>query len=291
MGKAVKSVGKSLGGVAKAAFNPIGTVASMAGIKSPLVNPLGASLGGAAEGSINGALGIRPDSNGGGGGYNPGESMLSVADRYRPDYGTVRGADGQLQDQYKLKAGADVTANQGAVDAIRAKGMQQGPSAWAQMAGQQNDQSMMNQLNANSQSAATSAAQGMNSLAMRGGATSGSRERLLQSGANASMMANQQARNDANMGQYKIGMQDEQNKNTALGQAAGYDFQNAGLGMQNRDYQTGIQQKNIATGLEDQQGLNNYNMDTYKTRMAALGAERTANGQAQAARAGGGGKK
>jgi hypothetical protein len=196
--------------------------------------------------------------------------------------------NGTLMDQYKLTAQPDIQVDMRAQNALRDR--TQG-SAWLDMMkGKQGLEEQDALMNA-SRGANTAAAQQMNSMAQRGGLSSGSRERMAKSAAKDAMMAQQTARRQGMMDRGNLQIQDDQTKLGLTKDLVGYDQQNAQLAGQNRDYATNTAKTNLDNTFGEQREQRQFDMEQYKAKMQAWGAEKTADAQRAAAGAARGGKK
>jgi hypothetical protein len=162
------------------------------------------------------------------------ESAVAWSERLRPGYSGVADANGRVLSQYQVDQGLAAQA-----------------SPWAAMQRAQALQTRMMEADNLANSGAASAAQARTALAMRGGMTSGSAERLGQAQMREQMMGSQ-----------NLARQNMQ--------------QNLDIGSQ--DYQRNIENQrfNIQNSISDLNARNQYAMDTYRTRMSAIGAEKNA---------------
>lgn len=209
----------------------------------------------------------------------------------RNNYTSITDAQGNLASNLSLagRIGPNVQANTAAIDALRSRATAQGPSAWAQMAEQnqrlQESQALGNQnrMNMANQNRA------FNSLAQRGGLSAGQRERLAAQGMNQGLRGQQQIMGQGMQQRLGINMQDEQMKNQLLGQSASADMNLANFNQGQRAFNANAQQFDIGNSLRDIGGLNAYNAGAFSEAMKEWGATKTADAQARAAS--GGGKK
>jgi hypothetical protein len=196
--------------------------------------------------------------------------------------------DGTLMDQYRSIAQPDIQVDMRAQNAIRDRS--QG-SAWLDMMKGKQGLEEQNALQSASQGANTAAAQQANSLAQRGGLSSGSRERMAKSAARDALMAQQNARRQGMVDRTNLDIQNDQTQLGLTKDLVGYDQQNAQLAGQNRDYSTNVNDKNISRTFDEQAQQRQFDMEQYKSKMQAWGAEKTADAQRAAAGAARGGKK
>lgn len=207
----------------------------------------------------------------------------------RPDFESqLDPATGLLQNKYQLTARPDVQVDQRAIDAIRNRGLAQGPSDWAKASLDKQALEQSGALDQARQQSAGAQAQTLANLMMRGGLSGGSRERLAGRGARDQMLAAQGVYRQGQLDRANIGVQDEQFKNQALKDTAGFDFQNANVAAQNRQYQTDVQGKNLSAALSEIQNKRAYDSEGYQERMKSWAAEQQSKAMAGAS---GGGKK
>lgn len=197
-------------------------------------------------------------------------------------------ATGLLQSKYQLQAGADVTAHSAAADKIRQMSMQAGPSDWAQSAYAKQGLGETDQMNAARNQSAGAQAQSLNALMMQGGLSSGARERIGNQSDRAQLMASQNVGRQGQLDRAGIDVQDQTNKNQYLNQAAGYDYQDAGLAQQNRIYDNGINQANITAAIGEVGNQRAFDQNQYNQQMQAWAANKSADAQKNASSGGGG---
>lgn len=207
----------------------------------------------------------------------------------RPDFASiVDPKTGQLLPQYQLTAQPDITVDQTAINAIRDRALSKGPSAWAKMMTERQALEEAKARDDVRQASMTQAAQGYADLGMRGGVSSGARERLASGNSRNAMLKAQEVGRQGLLDRMNIGLQDETQRLDLLKTIPGYDFQNANIAAQNRDYRTKVDQTNLASYMQNNTNLNNYNMEGYKAGMEKWAAGKQADAQRSAS---GGGKK
>lgn len=164
-------------------------------------------------------------------------SAYDWSEYLRPAYRGLADENGQVLQQYQVDQAAAATA-----------------SPWAAIQREQGRQTRMLETDNLANSGASSAAQARTALAMRGGMTGGSAERLGQ----------------AQMREQMMGAQNLARQNM---------MQNLEIGSQ--DYQRNIENQrfNIQNAISDLNSRNQYAMDKYKTQMSAIGSEKIANAQ------------
>lgn len=211
-----------------------------------------------------------------------------------PDGSPIRKAWDSLVDPATGKMGANYTMNVGDLDPSQWQGYQQykqeamrtGPSAWAQMQGQQQDLASQQQKN----SAATQAMSGMNqansNLAAHGGLSAGARALAARGSARDLLNARQGVGLANQTNKLGIATADEGNRIGQLANLAGTEQQ---IGQYNKTAQGQQQQFNIGNMLQEKQGQRAYNDLTYTEQMKKWAAGKTADATARSG--GGGGKK
>lgn len=214
------------------------------------------------------------------------------------NYTTALGANNQLGDAYKVNAAQTnpLQSNTGELDKrlsginldktglneIQNRALDKGPSAWAQMASQQQNQQSEQQKSQAQGQGAGAQADARAGLAMRGGLQSGARERLAMGGAN-NQMNNMQSINAQNaQAQGNIGLQDQENKNSMLMQLPGMqlaslqpEMQKAGAWQSMAQNEQGLTNQNNLANMGAQNQANQFNMQN------TLGAIGQKNDQAQ----------
>lgn len=182
---------------------------------------------------------------------------------------------------------AGIEENRAGMNKYRQEALRGGPSAWAGLAGQQQDQMLQNARNQAAQGAAGQTAGAQSALAMRGGINSGARERLQTAGMRNQMDAGQNALQAANANKMQIGINDEQNRINQLGQLPGLEntanqtaFNKANLWGQGKQFDVG-------NAVHQGDTKNAFNMNNYNADMSAWGANQQANATAQAGKKGG----
>lgn len=209
----------------------------------------------------------------------------------RNDYASLTGQDGKLLEQFRManRIGDDIKIDPTAMNAIQSRALATGPSAWALMAKDKLALETQNALGKNAREATASMNQGLTSLASRGGASPAMKALLAKQAGRNQFTGAQGLRQQNLMGNLNIDMQDDQTKTGLLTQLPGMQLNQANFDQSQRAYRNQAIDLDNQRAMKDIMGLNAYQADGYKEAMAGWGAERTAN--AQAAAAGGGGKK
>lgn len=151
----------------------------------------------------------------------------------------------------------------------REEALRKGPSQWANLARGQNKENVIDMRERGVREAHGQNAQAMDSLAARGGLSSGARERTAQEGAKSTLAMSQDVARQGNMNDLQIGINDEQNRIQQLSALPGMEMDQAKLF-------TGARQQDIANTLAENDRRNKYNQDIYGQQMTAWGANRQA---------------
>lgn len=223
------------------------------------------------------------------------DAGIQYDDKGRPirnAYTSINDANGNLLSQFSMasKIGDDVNLNTQALNEMRSRALSQGPSAWANLALQQQGMQEQQALSQNNRMNQSNLNQGMRSLAGRGGMSQGQRERMAMQGMRQANLGGQGVLNQGMQNRMNINLQDQQSKDQMLQQLPGQEMNAANFAQSQRAYRNQAQAQDLSNSLRDIGGFNAYNADAYAKAMQEWGAAKTADAQAQASR-GGGGKK
>lgn len=269
-----------------------GAATSIAQGKNPLVNtPVGAVANAVGLGK---AAGTTDNS-----GAKQAAAILAEAGP-KPEmakFSSILDANGNLSSKYSAAAGPAVKADQvsagsvtagqldlnalaadpRALDAMRARSLATGDSPWAALQKQQQGLEELNARDRAGQQALGSAAMARSQLAMKGGLGGGSRERLALSSARDLNAQQQGIGRAGQLDRLGIGVADEQQKMSMLGQTAGLDLSKAGQ-------QQDMSKFNIGTNLDASKFNTGLAFDASKTNAANnLNASTFNSGQTQQA--------
>lgn len=275
------SVGKALGteSISGGKAPSWGEVGKMYGSTHGI---LGNIIGGKIGESIDkangqeGAAGIGPD-------FGPEPTMPGFESQIDP-------ATGLLKKPYQLEYGPEIKADQRGIEAFRNRALQEGPSAWQNLALKQQGLEEKSARENLAQQGASAAAQARSNLAMRGGLSGGAAERLAMNQARAGMAGQQQLGAQGAQARANLALQDEQMRNQFLSQLPQQDLAQANLAMQNRSGQLGVQEKNIAGALSDKQAQRQADLSKYQEQMKAYSAKQAGQAMREAGGSGGGKK-
>lgn len=212
----------------------------------------------------------------------------------RPDLASlIDPKTGQLKSQFTInpQENANQASNQGgfqsawaglspntqALEMYRQQATATGPSVWANLANQQQGQQQQQQANDATQQNASGQAAARSNLAMTGGLSSGARERLALSGANAGNATQQQIEAQGNQARTGISMQDAANKQAMLANLPGMENQALAPGMQKASAWQNLAQNEASQNQQNQQfnvanNMNAQNANVGQTA-AQLGAQ------------------
>lgn len=196
---------------------------------------------------------------------------------------SVRDNSGNLGSQYTLQGGPGITMDNTAYNKYLSEATSNGPSGWASVAMDANNNNTMNNLNKVGELGATAMSDGMSNLQMSGGMSGAQRERAATSGARDMMKNRMDVLNQGNTNELGILTQDAQNKMSMLPQAYNMSMNNAKFAQDERGYKTGIDQYNMGNKLNDVSSFNNYNNGMYSEAMKGWAALKTSEAQKAAA--------
>lgn len=182
----------------------------------------------------------------------------------------------------KLLAGNNLDMS--GLDAFQSEANRQGPSQWAKQAGDQQNYLAMQAKDQGAQTVEGQGAAARASLASRGGLSSGAAERTAQGGANNYLSMTQGVNNQNSQNQMQIGMNDQQNKLSMMGQVPGMQLQAANFGLDKTKAQLGANENDINNTMQNTAGLNAFNSNTFNQQMAGWGAYQTADAQRNASK-------
>lgn len=172
------------------------------------------------------------------------------------------------------------------LDKYRQEALRTGPSTWAKLSGQMQDQQAISERSRAAAAAAGAGADARSQLAMRGGLDSGGRMSLAKAQMRNQMQGQQDISQQKGQNMLQIGINDEQNRISQLGQIPGLEaqamapqLQKAQMGIQANQFDIGNQVKNASA-------LNDYNSNQYNQKMQAWAANKQANATANAGKKG-----
>lgn len=210
----------------------------------------------------------------------------------RNDYLSITDEMGNLRDQFSMakNIGPAIGLNTQGLEAYRQMAMTEGPSAWANLASQQQGMEEQNALQNAMRSNQQAQNQAFNNLAGRGGLSQGQRERLQLQALRQGIQNSQNIMNQGMQSRLNIGMQDQGNRANMLRDLQNMDLTNANFQQGQRSYMDQATQSDIGNALKDVGGFNAYQSDAFGKAMQEWGTGKTADAQAKAARSSGGKK-
>lgn len=228
--------------------------------------------------------------------FNALDSNNNLSEQYKVNAAKVGALKSNVGELDKRLSG--IQLDKTGLNEIQNRALSKGPSAWAQMAGQQAETQAQQQRSQAGQAAGQAQADARSGLAMRGGLSSGSRERLAASGANNQMNAMQNIGAQAATAKQNIGLQDEQQKQQMLMQLPGMqlaalqpEMQKAGAWQQMAGQEQALGNQRDLANMSAENQANQFNMqntmgainqknqqamDKYKTDMSSWAAEQQA---------------
>lgn len=168
-----------------------------------------------------------------------------------------------------------VNLDRSGLDAFGKEAMRTGPSKWSQLALGQNEDSRQKAVQDATASAASSGQQARDSMAMQGGLTGGAAERTAMDQSRNALGMTQDVNRQANSNALQVGVNDEQNRISELGQlpgmqlgASNFDLSKAGaqdqFNAQNYSTQGGIWAAGQQANAEDPRNPSSPNYDDHK---------------------------
>ena len=157
----------------------------------------------------------------------------------------------------------------------------QGPSAWATLADQQQNQLASNARDRGASEANAQTAQAIDTLGSSGGVSSGARERAAEGGAKNYMNMSQDASRQNSLNQMQIGVNDQQNKMQEMGMLPGMEMQALQPKFQKANMWEQARQTDVGNAMNANQSANSWNQNMYNQQMQAWGANQQANATAK----------
>lgn len=212
-------------------------------------------------------------------GLNPDGSPM------RPEYNSlIDPATGLLKKEYTMQVGTLDPSKLEGYQALKGEALRTGPSKWAQLQAQlQNTQRSADMDRAAGQ-AMSGAATARSGLAMRGGLSSGARERIALGASRNLIDARQGVGRQATVNALNLASTDEQNR---LGTLKGFNESEMGLSKYNTDLGNKEKEFNITRALDERARAEADKLEKYKAELSKWGAGQQATATANS---GGGGK-
>jgi hypothetical protein len=214
------------------------------------------------------------------------QGMNADGSPIRKAFDSITDSAGNLNKNYQMDLkGLDPTQWEG-YSKQKQEALRIGPSTWASLAGKQQDLTTLGNKEAAARQAQSGMNQGLSSLAMRGGLSSGARGLAARQSSRDMLNSRQQAARAGDTAKLGIATTDEQNR---IGQLAGLSNSEQQIGQYNNTLAGKQQEFNIQNMIGQQQEKRAYDTNTYNEQMKKWSADKQA--QATAASGGGGGKK
>lgn len=215
------------------------------------------------------------------------QGLLPDGSPMRPEYQSLLDpATGMMKTQYNMNPNKiDANSLEG-MAAMKNMALGQGPSQWAQLMMQQQGMQEAGQKDQAATQAASGAAQARGAMAMRGGISSGARERLAGGSARDLLFAKQGIANQGNQSRLGINIEDQSQRNKMLSQFSEGEAKLAGY---NNDLSNKAQQYNIEGALTEKRAKDAQDLTVYQEQLKKWAAEKQADATAKSGGGGGGG--
>jgi hypothetical protein len=174
----------------------------------------------------------------------------------------------------------DLSGMNGAVGAFQGLAEQQGPSAWATLAGEQQNQLMQEALDQQRSGSMAGESQAMNQLEQTGGLSSGARERAVEAGQRGLASSTQGIEQQNENNQLQIGVNDAQQRMQELGMLPGIEAQGLAPQFQEESIWQNAAQNNVNNTMMENSAVNSWNQNLYNQQMQAWAANQQANATA-----------
>jgi len=162
-----------------------------------------------------------------------------------------------------------MAASEGGFNQFRQEALRKGPSSWANLAKTKLAMDALEEREKGARTVAAGKAEAMNELAMRGGLSSGARERLAESGAKNLLDMTQNVNRQGKSNALNIGIQDEQNRIQQLSALPGVENQRVSA-WQN------VRSQDLGNLLKENENRNQFNQNKYNQQMSAWAAGKQA---------------
>lgn len=231
------------------------------------------------------------------------QGLMPDGSPIRPEYfSLIDPKTGLMMDQYQIKVG-DYNAQQidpnslEGLQAFKKEALRTGPSMWAQLQQKLLGSKRAADLDKAAAQSATAGAQARGTLAMRGGLSSGARERIARGNANDLLGLRQQIGAQYNNQNLQLLTDDEKQRLAMLGQLPGMETGiaqfNANAMNDATKFNIGNKAKmdeyNINLAVEEKRAADAQDLDIYKEQLKKWGSERQAQATERSGGGGGGG--
>ncbi len=231
------------------------------------------------------------------------QGLMPDGSPMRPEYQSLLDPKtGLMLEPYQIKVGdlnaktIDPSQMEG-LQAFKKEALRTGPSVWAQMMQQTLGNKKSGDLDKAALQSAAAGAQARGTLAMRGGLSSGSRERIARSNANDLLGIRQNIGRDYNTQNLQLLSDDEKSRLGMLGQLPGMESNLEQFNVNtlndaskfNLGNKAKMDEYNIQNALEQKNLADTQNLDVYKEQQKKWAANRQADATANSGGGGGGG--
>lgn len=204
----------------------------------------------------------------------------------RPEFSSILGSNGQLQDQYKINAQPwmdqikGVQYDSSGLDALKARALATGDSPWAALQRQQNEMARQDNMGRVGTQANSALAQARSGLAMRGGLSGGAGASLARQNMRDAMAARQGINRQDMQNQLAVGIKDQEMKDQFLSQLPGAQAQAFGLQLGQAESAAklgyGADEFNLQNTLGQISDKRNFDMQNWLKEMEVEAANRQA---------------
>lgn len=196
---------------------------------------------------------------------------------------------GMLDDQFNISGQLRTDlegsrANALALDTLRQRALERGPSAWAQLATQNQRAEELDASERGDRQALGAAATARGALARSVGSTAGSRERLARQSQRDLMAGRQELSRQGIANRLQIGMQDQELKTDMLKSVPGFDLQYADQLMKEAQMNATARGFDVKNSLDTKQYEDEWMQNTFDKAGKIYAGEETAKAQTEAAR-------
>jgi hypothetical protein len=176
---------------------------------------------------------------------------------------------------------AGIDMNTQGLDKFRQEATRTGPSAWASLMKSKGDLEAADAQGKLGRQINAQGARAASQLAMRGGVSTGARERIARQGEQNYLDMGQDTRRQNQINQMQVGVNDESNRIQQLGMLPGMEAQAANFGLDKAKLWGQGRQFDIENQVKEGQSRNQFNMDRYHENMAGWAGNQQANAIAQ----------
>lgn len=169
-----------------------------------------------------------------------------------------------------------IQMNQAGLQKYRGEALREGPSRWAGLAGQQQALEERLAMDRIAQESAGQTATARANLAMRGGLTSGARERIARGGSRDFLNMSQNLKAEGMRNRAQIGISDEMNRISQLGALPGMEAQALRPELEKTQLWGQGRRLDLGNAIRENEMRNRFNADVYGQQMQAWAAGRQA---------------